>query len=120
MKHIMPLKDKVTVITGAASVRCIGKATSRLFAEHSARLAILDLNADPAIAAAADIGSQHLGISCDVTNEAACERAAKAVFEGLGRVDELINNARVTQRLKVIDIQHYELVTDVRYRERFT
>ena len=44
----MLLKDKVAIVTGAASERGIGKATARLFAEHGARIAILDLNAEAA------------------------------------------------------------------------
>ena len=114
----MLLEDKVAVITGAASVRGIGKATARLFAQHGARVAILDLNAEAAIAAAADIGSQHFGLPCDVTNKAACERAANAVIERLGRVDVLINIAGIIQPLKIMDIQpaNYEAVTDVSLR----
>jgi NAD(P)-dependent dehydrogenase (short-subunit alcohol dehydrogenase family) len=114
----MLLKDKVAIITGAASKRGIGKATARLFAEHGARVAILDLSAEAAAEAAADIGSGHLGIACDVTNKADCERAAKAVFERYGRIDVLVNNAGITQPLKLMDIQpaNYEAVTDVSLR----
>jgi NAD(P)-dependent dehydrogenase (short-subunit alcohol dehydrogenase family) len=40
----MLLKGKTAVISGAASRRGIGLATARLFAEHGARIAILDLD----------------------------------------------------------------------------
>lgn len=112
------LQNKCAVITGAASARGIGKATARLFAEHGARVAILDLNAEAAIAAARDIGAEHIGLECDVTNKSACERAARAVLERLGQIDILINNAGITQPLKVMDIEpaNYEAVTDVSLR----
>ena len=114
----MLLKDKVAIITGAASKRGIGKATARLFAEHGARVAILDLSADAAAEAAADIGSGHVGIACNVTDKADCERAAKAVLDRYGRIDILVNNAGITQPLKLMDIQpaNYEAVTDVSLR----
>ncbi len=114
----MLLKDRVAIVTGAASARGIGKATARLFAEQGARVAILDLSADAAAAAAADIGSDHIGLACNVTKKSDCERAAAAVIEKLGRVDILVNNAGITQPLKLMEIQpeNYEAVTDVSLR----
>lgn len=114
----MLLKDKVAVITGAASARGIGKATALLFAEHGARVAILDLDADAAKRSAADIGAGHIGIACDVTRKGDCESAAAEVIRRLGRIDILVNNAGITQPLKLMDIQpaNYEAVTDVSLR----
>ncbi|MDY7579412.1 glucose 1-dehydrogenase [Herbaspirillum sp. RTI4] len=114
----MLLKDKVAIITGAASARGIGKAVARLFAAHGARVAILDLDAAAAAAAAADIGPEHIGLACDVTDKAACLLAAKEVLARLGQVDILVNNAGITQPLKIMEIEaaHYEAVTDVSLR----
>jgi len=114
----MLLKDKVAIITGGASPRGIGKATARLFAEHGATVAILDLDESSAATAAADIGPGHVGLACNVVNKGDCERAVKAVVERLGRVDILVNNAGITQPLRVMDIQpeNYEAVTDVSLR----
>jgi NAD(P)-dependent dehydrogenase (short-subunit alcohol dehydrogenase family) len=42
----MLLKDKVCVITGAASLRSIGYATAELFAEHGAKVVVVDLVMD--------------------------------------------------------------------------
>jgi NAD(P)-dependent dehydrogenase (short-subunit alcohol dehydrogenase family) len=114
----MLLKDRVAAITGAASPRGIGRAMAQVFAEHGARVAILDLNADAAEAAAKEIGPDHLGLACDVTNKSDCERAAKAVLERFGQIDILVNNAGITQPLKFMDIQaqNYDAVLDVSLR----
>jgi NAD(P)-dependent dehydrogenase (short-subunit alcohol dehydrogenase family) len=114
----MLLKDKVAIITGAASARGIGKATARLFAEHGARVAILDLDAEQAAQAAADLGTGHIGLVCNVTKKSDCERAAADVIAQLGKVDILVNNAGITQPLKLMDIkpENYEAVTDVSLR----
>ncbi|MCJ2103783.1 SDR family NAD(P)-dependent oxidoreductase [Methylobacterium sp. E-046] len=114
----MLLNDRVCVITGAASARGIGKATARLFARHGARVAILDLEAGQAEAAARDLGSGHVGLACDVTDRAACTAAADEIVARLGRIDVLVNNAGITQPLKIMEIgpEHYDAVTDVNLR----
>lgn len=114
----MLLKDKVAIVTGGASPRGIGKATARLFAEHGAKVAILDLDAAAAAAAAEDLGSGHIGLACNVTHKADCERAASEVFERFGTIDVLVNNAGITQPLRLMDIQpeNYDAVTDVSLR----
>lgn len=112
------LDGKFAVITGAASPRGLGKATARLFAEHGATVAILDLNEGHAAEAAADIGADHIGLACDVTDRAGCQAAADALLARWGRIDILVNNAGITQPLKIMDIapENYDAVTDVSLR----
>lgn len=112
------LDGKFVVITGAASPRGLGKATAKMFAEHGATVALLDLDLAAAEAAAADIGPNHVGLACNVTDKAGCEKAAAALLERWGRIDVLVNNAGITQPLKVMDIgpENYEAVTDVNLR----
>ncbi|WHZ36732.1 SDR family NAD(P)-dependent oxidoreductase [Sagittula sp. MA-2] len=115
----MLLKDKTALITGAASPRGLGKATAKLFAEHGARVAILDLDASAAEAAAADLpGEGHIGLACNVTDKAACDAAAGAAIAAFGQIDVLVNNAGITQPLKLMQIEpaNYDAVTDVNLR----
>jgi NAD(P)-dependent dehydrogenase (short-subunit alcohol dehydrogenase family) len=112
------LKNRVAAITGAASPRGIGRAMAQVFADHGARVVILDLNDEAAAAAAKDIGPDHLGLACDVTNKSDCERAAQAALERFGQIDILVNNAGITQPLKFMEIQpeNYDAVLDVSLR----
>ena len=64
----MLLKGKNAVISGAASARGIGRATAKLFAEHGARVAVLDLDAEGAKNAASELGNGHIGLGCDVAD----------------------------------------------------
>ncbi|MBB4265455.1 SDR family NAD(P)-dependent oxidoreductase [Roseospira visakhapatnamensis] len=112
------LDGRYAIVTGAASARGLGKATARLFAEHGATVAVLDLDATAAEAAAADLGPAHVGLACDVTDKAACEAAAQTLVRRWGRVDVLVNNAGITQPVKIMGItpEGYEAVTDVSLR----
>ena len=114
----MLLDGKVAVISGAASPRGIGLATARLFAEHGARIAIFDLDAGAAADAAAGLGVGHQGFACDVTSRESCERAARHALEAFGQVDVLINNAGITQPLKLMEIgeREWDAVLDVNLR----
>lgn len=112
------LKRKFAVVTGAASARGLGKATAKLFAEHGATVAILDLDAEAARSAAADLGSDHVGLACNVTDKVACDAAVAELLKRWGRVDILVNNAGITQPLKVMEIgpANYDAVLDVNLR----
>jgi NAD(P)-dependent dehydrogenase (short-subunit alcohol dehydrogenase family) len=100
----MLLEGKTAVISGAASPRGIGFATARLFVEHGAKVAILDLDEQGAKDAVSSLGPDHVGIGCDVADLDACRRAADAAVTALGHVDILLNNAGITQPVKIMEI----------------
>jgi NAD(P)-dependent dehydrogenase (short-subunit alcohol dehydrogenase family) len=114
----MLLKDKVCVVTGAASARGLGKASARMMAEQGAYIVIADLDGEAAAAAAADITKRGFGMACDVTDLDACRRAAEEVLERAGRIDVLVNNAGISQPLKLMDVSQadYDKVLDVSLR----
>ena len=114
----MLLDGKCCVVTGAASKRGLGMATARLFASEGARVAILDLDAGQAEAAAADLGNQHIGLACNVTDLQQCRQAIEQALASFGQIDVLVNNAGITQPLKFMEIkpENYEAVTDVSLR----
>jgi NAD(P)-dependent dehydrogenase (short-subunit alcohol dehydrogenase family) len=100
----MLLNGKTAIISGGAGPRGIGFAAARLFAEHGARVAILDLDRTAVEAAAQGLGSNHLGLVCDVTDQAACKRTTADIIDRFGKIDVLVNNAGVTQPVKFMEI----------------
>jgi NAD(P)-dependent dehydrogenase (short-subunit alcohol dehydrogenase family) len=117
----MLLQGRVAIVTGGASLRGIGFATARRFAEEGASAIIFDVDADSAAKAGAAIGPGHLGLACDVRDEAACRAAVNQVLERFGRVDVLVNNAGVSQSHRLMDSTQadYDLVMDVSVRGAF-
>ena len=92
----MRLKDKVAIITGAASG--FGAEIARVYAREGARVVIADLNEAGAQAVAAGIGPAAVGIKCDVTKRADIDHAVKTAVDKFGTVDIVVNNAGYTHK----------------------
>jgi NAD(P)-dependent dehydrogenase (short-subunit alcohol dehydrogenase family) len=115
----MLLEGKVAIITGAGSARGIGRAMARLFAEHGACLALLDLRGAEGVAA--EIGPDHRGYQCDVTDQAQVRAIIAKITADLGPAEVLINNAGISQpkRIDEISMDDYNAVMDVSMRGTF-
>jgi 3-hydroxybutyrate dehydrogenase len=90
------LEGKIAFITGAASG--IGKEIALAFAHEGAKIAIADLNGQGAAAAAAEMekaGTQAIGVTVDVTDEAQVEAAVRTTIEAFGNIDILVSDAGI-------------------------
>jgi 3-hydroxybutyrate dehydrogenase len=91
----MRLKDKVAIVTGAASG--IGKEIARTYVREGARVAIADLNQKGADATAAELGGagKAIGVAMDVTSEADVDAGVARTVAQFGKVDILVSNAGI-------------------------
>jgi len=85
----MRFEGRTALVTGGASG--IGAATCRRLAAEGARVAVTDLNVEPARELAAEIDG--LGLELDVRSTAAIGTAVAAAESELGPIDVLVNNA---------------------------
>ncbi|MDO8376164.1 MAG: 3-oxoacyl-ACP reductase FabG [Aquabacterium sp.] len=118
----MRLKNKVSIITGAA--QGIGLATALKFAEEGATVIVCDMKADGVDAALAMVrarGAQAQGYAVNVTDRAALDAMVAAVMAQYGHIDVLVNNAGITKdaRLQKMTLEQFDAVIDVNLRGVF-
>src|SRR5438105_13839806 len=92
----MKLKDKVALVTGAASG--IGRAIALRYAAEGARVVVADLQQDPAHAVVDEVrraGSDGIAVAMDVTDETAVNDGVRAAVKAYGRLDVLVSNAGI-------------------------
>lgn len=92
----MRLKDKVAVVTGAASG--MGKAIAELYAKEGAKVVLADYNFDGAEKVAADIRANSgtaLAVKANIAELTDIENMIETAVKEYGTLDILVNNAGI-------------------------
>ncbi len=118
----MLLKDKVAIITGAASG--IGKATAVTFGREGAKVMCADVNANGAEAVArqiADTGGDAESVKVDVVVEADVQRMIQDTVARWGRLDVIYNNAGigVGNPVTQVSTEEWDRIIDINLRGVF-
>ena len=90
------LRDKVAVITGAASG--IGRAIARSLADRGAQVVAVDIDRDGVEALAGELGGRGAAVlahRADITESAAFEGIRDAALQRFDRIDIVVNNVGV-------------------------
>jgi NAD(P)-dependent dehydrogenase (short-subunit alcohol dehydrogenase family) len=87
------LAGRVVLVTGPA--RGIGAETARQLARRGARLSLVGMEPQRLRALAAELGEGHAWFDCDVTDQAAVDRAVAGTVERLGGIDVVVANAGI-------------------------
>jgi 3-hydroxybutyrate dehydrogenase len=102
----MRLKDKVAVITGAASG--IGKEVAITFAREGCKVVIADLDQKAADATAAELdpaGARAMGVAMDVANEEQVNAGIAKSIARFGALDVLVSNAGIQIVDPIVDFE---------------
>ncbi|MBV8776430.1 MAG: SDR family NAD(P)-dependent oxidoreductase, partial [Alphaproteobacteria bacterium] len=95
----MELAGHAALISGGASG--LGRATAAALAAAGAKVALLDVNAAAAEAAANELGG--LGLACDVTDAASTERAVAAARARHGPARIVVNCAGIGRAARIVE-----------------
>ena len=107
------IEGSVAIVTGAASG--MGRATAMLFAEQGARVAALDVNAEPLQAVVGEIesaGREARGWTADLADANAIDATFTEIADHFGGIDILVNNAGIS-RPTPIDGDEFEAAWDL-------
>jgi NAD(P)-dependent dehydrogenase (short-subunit alcohol dehydrogenase family) len=99
MKPLL-LKDKVIFLTGGSCG--IGRDCALAYAAEGAKVIIVARDADGVAAVAAELGSDHLGIVCDVTRDDEVKATVAQVLKRYGRLNAVHNNAGISTPCKPV------------------
>ncbi len=111
-KFSRSISGKVAVITGAASG--MGEATAKLFADEGAKVAAIDLNAEPLARVVGEIeaaGYPVRGWTLDLSDRASIKPVFDEIAAHFGGIDILVNNAGISI-FTPIDGDEYESAWD--------
>lgn len=99
--------DQVVIVTGSGSPKGIGKTIAKKFAAQGAQVIIIDMNAEGVKNVVAEItaeGGKAYGIVGNITDPESVNSLVKEVMDKFGRIDVLINNAGISQKVTVADM----------------
>ena len=95
----MRLKEKVSIITGAASG--FGKGIAKKFSKEGAKLILADINKDLLEKVSNEIGQDFFHV--DVSSSNSMKKLSEYVLDKYGTVDIMVNNAGITHLPKPLE-----------------
>ena len=116
----MRLKNKVAIVTGAASG--FGAEIARQYVAEGAMVVVADINEAGAQAVADTLGDNAIAMTCDVTQRAAIDNLVAKTVEKFGRLDIVVNNAGWThknQPLLEVDEATFDRVYNINVKSIF-
>lgn len=104
---MLDFKDQVIIVTGSGSPKGIGKTIAKTFAKQGGTVVIADMNTEGIANTVKEIeseGGKAFGIELNVTDKASVDNMVKTIMDKFGRIDVLVNNAGISQKVTVEDM----------------
>ena len=104
---MLDFTNQVVIVTGSGSPKGIGRTIAKTFANQGAKLVIVDIN-EAGVKETVDIiqqsGHEAIGIKVDITSKESVDAMIKTIMDKFGRIDVLVNNAGISQKVTVEDM----------------
>ena len=104
---MLDFNGQVAIVTGSGSPRGIGRCIASTLARQGATVIVADIN-EVGIKETVDIitkdGGKADGFKLDVTSEESVNDFIKKVMDKYGRIDVLVNNAGISQKITVAEM----------------
>ncbi len=104
---MLDFNGQVIIVTGSGSPKGIGKTIAKTFAKQGGTVIIADMNTEGVKNTVAEIereGGKAFGIELNVTDKESVDNMVKTVMDKYGRIDVLVNNAGISQKVTVEDM----------------
>ena len=104
--------NQVVIVTGSGSPKGIGKTIAKTFAKQNAAVVIADVNAvgvEEVVNEIKAAGGEAMGVVVNITSEESVNEMVKKVMDNYGRIDVLVNNAGISQKVTVADMTRSDM-----------
>lgn len=104
---MLDFKEQVIIVTGSGSPKGIGKTIAKTFAKQGGTVVIADMNTEGIANTVKEIeqeGGKAFGIELNVTDKSSVDNMVKTIMDKFGRIDVLVNNAGISQKVTVEDM----------------
>ncbi|CAK7022466.1 MAG: 3-oxoacyl-[acyl-carrier-protein] reductase FabG [Desulfovibrio sp.] len=99
--------DQVVIVTGSGSPKGIGKTIAKAFAAQGGKVVVADMNEagiQETVKELEELGGAAMGVVVNVTDKASIDAMVEKVMAKWGRIDVLVNNAGISQKVTVEDM----------------
>lgn len=99
--------NRVVIVTGSGSKKGIGRTIASTFAKQGASVVVADMNIEginDTVNAINEAGGKAIGVELNVTSKESVDDMVAKVLEAFGRIDVLVNNAGISQKVTVEDM----------------
>ncbi len=104
---MLDFNEQVIIVTGSGSPKGIGKIIAKTFAKQGGTVVIADMNTEGIANTVKEIeqeGGKAFGIELNVTDKESVDNMVKTIMDKFGRIDVLVNNAGISQKVTVEDM----------------